>query len=154
MNKKRLIVFIMGLSPLLVGWVKEFIRQYFYSKNLRFLVLLLFLAFWAFLGFMGEDILDDLRQSILFLNLPALIDLVLLAFQLIPGGFWDNPIGTWSHRFLFPAADFFVDTWQPPIYPAFAVDAILPYFLGFLSMLAASFIGARTRRYGRTEHGF
>ena len=152
--KKKIAVLALGLSPLLVGWIKEFIRQYFYSKSLRIWPLFLFLAFWALLGFMSEDILDDMRASIFFLNLPALIDLTLLAFQLIPGGFWANPIGVWSHRFLFPAADLFVDTWQPPMYPAFAADAILPYLLGFLSMLLASFIGARTRRYGRTEHGF
>lgn len=153
MSKKRLAVFFMGLTPLLVGWIKEFIRQSFYSNNLRTLTFLLFFAFWALLGFMSEDILDDMRESILFLNLPALIDLGLLAFQLIPGGFWANPIGVWSHRFLFPAADRFIDTWQPPMYPALAADAILPYLLGFLSMLLASFIGARTRRYGRAGIG-
>lgn len=72
MKKRKIAVFVMGLSLPLWGWFAGAVLRLFFSTGFLCLVSLAVLAVWALMGFFAEDILEDTVQAVFFLNLPLL----------------------------------------------------------------------------------
>lgn len=70
MKKRKIAVFVMGLSLPLWGWFAGAVLRLFFSTGFLCLVSLVVLAVWALMGFFAEDILEDTVQAVFFLNLP------------------------------------------------------------------------------------
>ena len=133
---RHCIVLLFGLTPFLAGWLLAACWARLYWTLFRPLSALLFGAVWYLLAFLARDLLEDGKQAVLFLNLPALIVMLLVGVQLAQGGFWPAPAGLWSWYFFLPIGGAFFSNWRGPLAPV----ALPPYLLAFLTMVLISVV--------------
>jgi len=101
-----------------------------------------FLLIWGGLGFLLNG-KGQTKKTVLFLNLVALLDLLLLGVQeLILGKYWGNAIGTWSQLFYLPLVNLGarLTSWSHSMFAVYGVSFVL--------MVAVSLAGCKLRKKG------
>ena len=99
---KRIIFLIIGSLPMPLGFLLAYLTL---ADQLLPLVLigLGILAFWFLVGLLSANFFRTREGAMLFLNLPALLILILVIVQsLILQAFWLNPIGIATQYFYLP----------------------------------------------------
>ena len=102
MKKRKIAVFVMGLSLPLWGWFAGAVLRLFFSTGFLCLVSLAVLAVWALMGFFAEDILEDTVQAVFFLNLPLLTVLLIYMLHTFSGGFLPESVLSFFRSFFSP----------------------------------------------------
>ena len=83
------------------------------------------------------------KQIVIFLNLIAAFDLVLIGIQiLVLHAYWLNGIGIWTQLFYLPVLNlgFCLTNWSHGVFPAYAA--------GFILMVGVTFAGCKLREKG------
>ncbi len=148
---KKIIVFITGFSPLLIGYgVNQFIT---YSNSTRLgtilnIISIIFLLYWGWLGFLfGRFLHSDLRAA-LFCNMAAFITLVLVLIQeLVNKQYWNNSLGLATQFFYLPAMSmtFKITPFLHYIWQSVCISLIL--------MIGVFYLGCIIRKKTTTKRG-
>lgn len=99
---KRIVFLTIGILPLPLGFLLSYLAL---ADQLIPIVLigLGILAFWFLVGLLSANFFRTREGAMLFLNLPALLILILVLVQsLIFQAFWLNPIGIATQYFYLP----------------------------------------------------
>ena len=102
MKKRKIAVFVMGLSLPLWGWFAGAVLRLFFSTGFLRLISFSVLAVWALMGFFAEDILEDTVQAVFFLNLPLLTVLLIYMLHTFSGGFLPESVLSFFRSFFSP----------------------------------------------------
>ena len=135
-------VFIaIGLLPFVVGGTQNWYMLTHADTLLPYsLISLCFLFVWGCIAFLLNSKHQRAKTVVVFLNLIALLDLLLVGVQeLLLHRYWMNSIGTWSQYFYLPTINlgFRLTSWSHSVFPAYAASFIL--------MVAVSFVGCKLR---------
>ena len=135
-------VFIaIGLLPFVVGGTQNWYMLTHADTLLPYsLISLCFLFVWGCIAFLLNGKHQRAKTVVVFLNLIALLDLLLVGVQeLLLHRYWMNSIGTWSQYFYLPTINlgFSLTSWSHSVFPAYAASFIL--------MVAVSFVGCKLR---------
>ena len=135
-------VFIaIGLLPFVVGGTQNWYMLTRADTLLPYsLISLCFLFVWSCIAFLLNGKHQRAKTVVVFLNLIALFDLLLVGVQeLLLHRYWMNSIGTWSQYFYLPTINlgFSLTSWSHSVFPAYAASFIL--------MVAVSFVGCKLR---------
>lgn len=101
---KKMTLFLLGLIPLVIGfimnsWILDNPGSVLPFKLIGFI----FLAFWVIVGFIGFKFERTLLKSVVIAHLPALIMLLLIMYQeIILGQFWSNLLGMATQFYYLP----------------------------------------------------
>lgn len=135
-------VFIaLGALPFVVGGIQNWYMLTHADTLLPYsLISLSFLFVWGCIAFLLNGKHQHTKTVVVFLNLIALLDLLLVGVQeLILHHYWMNSIGTCSQYFYLPVINlgFGLTSWIHSLFPAYAASFIL--------MVAVSFVGCKLR---------
>lgn len=135
-------VFIaIGLLPFVVGGTQNWYMLTHADTLLPYsLISLCFLFVWSCIAFLLNGKHQRAKTVVVFLNLIALFDLLLVGVQeLLLHRYWMNSIDTWSQYFYLPTINlgFRLTSWSHSVFPAYAASFIL--------MVAVSFVGCKLR---------
>ncbi|MBS5118385.1 MAG: hypothetical protein KHZ10_10990 [Clostridium sp.] len=101
------------------------------------------LSAWGLLAFLMNGNGKRTKQIVIFLNLIAAFDLVLIGIQiLVLHAYWLNGIGIWTQLFYLPVLNlgFCLTGWSHGVFPAYAA--------GFILMVGVTFAGCKLREKG------
>ena len=137
-----IVVFIaIGALPFVVGGMQNWYMLNNADTLLPYsLISLFFLFIWGCIAFLLNGRRQQTKIVVVFLNLIALLDLLLVGIQeLILQHYWTSIVGTWSQYFYLPLLNlgFRLTNWSHIVFPAYAAS--------FLLMLGVSFIGCKLR---------
>lgn len=147
----RLLLLLVGLTPFLFGgllnWASyavDFVLPWGWIN-------LLFVLVWAAFAFLFARFAKSTAQTVILLNLPAFLVLVLLGCQLlVRQAYWSNWLGLWTQYFYLPLMRWgsVLTSWSHTVFPV--------YCCAFVLMIAASLLGSvlfwRGSK-GRSFHG-
>lgn len=141
---KRLKLILIGLTPLLIGYLFNLAVVRLDGLAPRaWLVALFFLTGWIILGYISGLWAGQPLTSTFWAHLPGGIALLLIAYQqLVQGEMWGNAIGRASQYFFLPLislANFLPLTWLQRTFLLAALISFILMVLGFLW-------GARSRQ--------
>ena len=135
------ILVMLGAVPFVVGGIQNWYMLTYMDSLLPYgLISVSFLLVWGCIAFHFNRNHQRTKEIVIFLNLIALLDLLLIGFQeLIFHAYWMNSIGLWSQFFYLPMINlgFSLTTWSHSVFPAYVVSCIL--------LVAASFAGCKLR---------
>lgn len=99
-----ILLIILGAIPYLLGYAMNWYMMEHMDALLPFKwIAVLFLLFWGLLAFLCNRKGAHSKRVILFLNLFAALNLVLLGVQeVILGAYWSNSLGLITQFFIFP----------------------------------------------------
>ncbi len=104
---KKLLILIIGFSPLLIGYGINLIIYNNMNTNLGPLldiISVLFFLYWGLLGYIFYKFTDSKSSTLIICNLPAFIALILMIFQeTINKKYWANFLGFATQFFYLPA---------------------------------------------------
>lgn len=119
-----------------------YVRQSQFLPAVR-VISLAFLSAWGLLAFLMNGNGQRTKQIVIFLNLIAAFDLVLIGIQiLVLHSYWSNGIGIWTQLFYLPMLNlgFCLTGWSHGVFPAYAASFIL--------MVGVTFAGCKLREKG------
>ena len=135
---------ILGALPFAVGRIQDWhMSTSLYSSLPYWVISLAFLSAWGFLGFLMNGNGKRTKQIVIFLNLIAALDLVLVGIQiLVIHSYWPNGIWIWTQLFYLPVLNlgFRLTSWSHGVFPAHAA--------GFILMVDVTFAGCKLREKG------
>lgn len=106
-SMKKLLILIVGFSPLLIGYGINLILYNNMNTNLGTvlnLISVLFFLYWGVLGFVFYKFTGTKHSTLIICNLPAFIALILMIFQeVINQKYWANFVGFATQFFYLPA---------------------------------------------------
>jgi len=132
MNK--LILLLIGIVPLLLGYLINYLM--FIGMMPLYIIYIAAWIIWFIAGMYSIKLIDKRIVSILILNIPAALFLLLVLYQeVVIGQYWLNIIGLLPQLF-----------YSPFIYVGFRITPMFhqvfyAYIASFLCMLLVSFIG-------------
>jgi len=136
-----MIAIIVGALPFVVGGIQNWYMLTYMDSILPYgMISVFFLIVWGCAAFLLNGNHQNTKKIVVFLNLIAVIDLLLIGAQeLIFHAYWMNSIGVWSQLFYLPMVNlgFSLTIWSHSVFPAYVVSFIL--------MVAASFAGCNLR---------
>lgn len=136
-----MIAIIVGALPFVVGGIQNWYMLTYMDSILPYgMISVFFLFVWGCVAFLLNGNHQNTKKIVVFLNLIAVIDLLLIGAQeLIFHAYWMNSIGVWSQLFYLPMVNlgFSLTIWSHSVFPAYVVSFIL--------MVAASFAGCNLR---------
>ena len=137
---KKLILVLIGLSPLALGYLTDFLMMS--SVWLPYTVLgVLVLVVWTIISAKVAHLAESKKEFLILINAVPLVFCTLFLIQsMIIGSPWANAIGSASQHFFTPLM-FFTSLILPLGNLSFAI------ILSFLLMVASTFIG-----YNKFEH--
>ena len=137
-----ILLVILGAIPYLLGYAMNWYMMEHMDALLPFKwIAVLFLLFWGLLAFLCNRKGAHSKQVILFLNLFAALNLVLLGVkEVILGAYWSNWLGLVTQFFYLPILNlgFGLSSWFSSVFVAYVVC--------FLLMVAFSYAGCRLRK--------
>lgn len=148
---KRLILFLLGLTPLALGfWMNSWMMNNPNNMLPYKLIGIVFLVFWFVIGFKTCKFEETTLKSAAIVNLPALLMVILLIFQeLILGQYWMNLFGTITQFYYLPLVNisasiegifgFFI--------PGLVIHMWSTFLIGFFLMLASYYLGSHFKRW-------
>jgi hypothetical protein len=147
---KKAILLISGLIPFLMGYLMNWsILTMFFDVNVPYaLISIITLVIWGLLGYFLSGYSGTHKQTVILMNLPAFIVLILIAVQLLVfKAYWLNIIGLAVQIFYLPFLNisFLLTSWSHSMLAA--------YIAAFILMVAASSLGCyinKKLRYGGT----
>ena len=142
MKKRKIAVFVMGLSLPLWGWFAGAVLRLFFSTVFLCLVYLAVLAVCALMGFFADDILEDTVQAVFFLNLPLLTVLLIYMLHTFSGGFLPESVLSFFRSFFSPFTLRFERGFSFR-----SIPAPLPQLIAAAFLISASVAGCKARRY-------
>lgn len=139
---KKMILFLIGLIPLLLGFLMDS-RLMQVQSNFPFkLIGIIFLGLWMFLGFKNYDFEGSPFKTSLIVHLPALIVLLAIVYQeFIVGEFSKDILGMATQLFYLPLAslsssiitNFFSFTpWTMQVFLSSAISFLLMFICFYL----------------------
>lgn len=135
---------ILGALPFAVGRIQDWYMSANLNSSLPYGVIsLAFLSAWVLLAFLMNGNGKRTKQIVIFLNLIAAFDLVLIGIQiLVLHAYWLNGIGIWTQLFYLPVLNlgFCLTNWSHGGFPAYAA--------GFILMVGVTFAGCKLREKG------
>jgi len=135
------LIVMLGVLPFVIGGIQNwYMLNYMDSVFPYGLIAVFFLLIWGCIAFFLNRICQKTRIVVIFLNLIAMLDLLLIGIQeLILHAYWMNGIGVWSQFFYLPVIKlgFSLTKWTPRVFAAYAVSFVL--------MITASFAGCKLR---------
>lgn len=135
------ILVMLGALPFVFGGIQNWYMLTYMDYLLPYgLISVFFLLIWGCIAFLLNGNHQRTKQIVVFLNLIAVLDLILIGVQeLIFHAYWMNSIGIWSQLFYLSMVKMgsSLTTWSHGIFPAYVVSFIL--------MVAASFAGCKLR---------
>jgi len=136
------ILILLGLLPFALG---GFLNWFMMANSgvLPYLmpIGLVTLLLWAAMAFAVKPYAKSTKKTVVGLNLPALIVLILVGIQeLVLHAYWPNVIGSWTQVFYLPLLHlgFRLTFWSHGVFSA--------YCASFLLMAAASAMGCAIRK--------
>lgn len=89
---KKIVLLLVGFLPLLFGYLLNYLMM---NGNIPLLLInIAMLIIWFFVGMFSIKLVDKKIESLLLLNAPAFIVLLLLLFQeIVLGQYWFHPVG-------------------------------------------------------------
>lgn len=104
MNMKRITLILLGLVPLVLGFLMNSWMMGNQNSVLPFKIIgIIFLLFWVLVGFITCDFERTPFKSAIIANLPAFLILLFLFFQeIILGRFWANMFGIVTQFYFLP----------------------------------------------------
>lgn len=135
------ILVVLGVLPFAVGNIQNYyMLTYTHSLPPYALISASFLLVWGCIAFILNKNGKRTKQIVIFLNLIAALDLLLVGAQeLIFHAYWSNIIGLWSQLFYLPLIHlgFSLTKFSHSVFPAYAASFIL--------MICAAFAGCKLR---------
>lgn len=135
---------ILGALPFAVGRIQDWYMSANLNSSLPYGVIsLAFLSAWGLLAFLMNGNGKRTKQIVIFLNLIAAFDLVLIGIQiLVLHAYWPNGIGIWTQLFYLPVLNlgFCLTSWSHGVFSAYAA--------GFILMVGVTFAGCKLREKG------
>ena len=131
---KRVLLILIGLIPLILGYLLNYLM--FISMIPLFIIYFAVWIIWFIAGLISIKLVDRKTESILLLNTPAFLFLLLVLYQeIILSQYWPNLIGVIPQLF-----------YTPFIYIGFRITPMFhsvfyAYIASFLIMLIVSFSG-------------
>ena len=124
--KEKLLVLLMGCSPFLIGRLQDFVMMNTFIPLTFISCLMLFL--WGGFGMLSLSLMNERKTSLLLLNTPAAVVLLLILVQeWIVGAYWFNFVGTYTQMFYLPfiSLGFRLTFWADTVVPAYIAAFIL-----------------------------
>ena len=138
---KKLWLVILGVIPLAVGFVMNWLMMTFSQTVFPYLLIsIAFLSFWTWLGFNSYKFNKE-GNTIYFLHLPAFLALVLNLYQeVVLGHYFGNLLGICTQFFFLPVLNlsYLLTFWSSRLWSA--------YIAGFLLMCLTYFIGYKLKK--------
>ena len=137
---KRLLLLLLGLVPFPLGWLVNWLMMNGSSRWLPWYGVI-FAVIWFFLAYCFFPFAKNLVETVVLLNLPAAVVLILLAVQQIFfHSYWLNAAGAWTQIFYLPLVFLVTNSlwWTPSLLPS--------YCIAFLLLVAVSLLGCVMRR--------
>ncbi len=135
------ILVVLGVLPFAVGNIQNYYMLiYTHSLPPYALISASFFLVWGCIAFILNKNGKRTKQIVIFLNLIAALDLLLVGAQeLIFHAYWSNIIGLWSQLFYLPLIHlgFSLTKFSHSVFPAYAASFIL--------MICAAFAGCKLR---------
>ena len=135
------VLVVLGALPFVIGGIQNWYLLTYMDSILPIrLVPILFLLVWGSIAFLVKGNRQRARKVVIFLNLIAALDLLLLGVQeLILHAYFLNIIGRYSQHFYLPIIwlGARLTRWSHSTFPA--------YVASFLLMVGASFIGCKLK---------
>ena len=135
------ILVMLGALPFVVGAIQNWYMLTYMESLIPYgLISVFFLLVWGCIAFLLKGNHQRTRKIVVFLNLIAVLDLLLIGVQeLVFRAYWMNSIGLWSQLFYLPMVNlgFSLTTWSHSVFSAYVVSFIL--------MVATSFAGCKLR---------
>lgn len=139
---KKLMLFFLGLIPFISGFImNDIIMQ---NPNITIpykLIGIIFILFWAFIGFITCKFGKTSLESAVIANLPAFLVLLLNLYQeIISGEYWLNIFGSATQFYYLPLINLSsaFTFWSPYFWTV--------YIAGFILMFASYYIGAYLKK--------
>ena len=139
---RRLLLLIIGFLPFLLGTA---LNKYMMINSddvpPLFLIAIILLLLWCFLGCLFTGDRNRTQEGLIWLNIVAAIDLILVGAQeLFLHAYWMNNIGALTQFYYLPLLNigFSLTGWSYSVFPA--------YVASFLLMVGASFAGCKIRK--------
>ena len=137
-----LLLVAIGCLPFLLGGIiNAYMMQHMDVTPPFFLISVLFLVIWSTIAFFMRPHMESTRKTAMWLNLVALVVLILLGVQeLWFGAYWLNAIGLWTQLFYLPLMNvgFSLTMWSHSVFVA--------YLICFSLMVVVSVIGCNWRK--------
>lgn len=124
--KEKLLVLLMGCSPFLIGRLQDFVMMNTFIP-LTFISCLMLLL-WGGFGVLALRFMNERKTSLLLLNTPAAVVLLLILVQeWVVGAYWFNFVGTYTQMFYLPfiSLGFRLVFWADTVVPAYIAAFIL-----------------------------
>ena len=139
---KKLILFLLGFIPLVLGFLMNSWMMKNQSSILPFNLIGIFsLAIWTFIGYKTYEVGKPLLESAIIVNLPAFLALLLnLVQEIILGRYWFNVFGVATQFFYLPLISLSstFTFWSPYLWTV--------YIVGFILMFVSYYMGGYFRR--------
>ena len=133
---KRIVYLTLGSLPLPIGYLLMHLAMYDQPLPLALVSLGMFVA-WFLFSLLSANFFRTREGAMLFLNLPALLMLLLILFQALAlRSFWLNHFGIATHAFYLPFMGL-----SGLLYPLITLSLHMSAVVAFVLMLAASFGG-------------
>jgi len=145
---KKAVLFISGLIPFLMGYLMNWsMLNIFFDVRVPYaLISIITLVIWGLLSYFLSGYAGTYKQTVILMNLPAFIVLILISVQLlIFKAYWLNIIGMAVQIFYLPLMNisFLLTSWSHNMLPA--------YFAAFILMVAASSLGCYANKKHRSR---
>lgn len=140
----KVVLLILGALPFAVGGAQNWYMLHTDSLLPYGLMAVFFLFAWGGIAFLLNQAGKRTSQTVVFLNLIAALDLLLVGAQeLIFHAYWMNDAGLWSQLFYLPLINlgFRLTSWSHGAFSAYAASFVL--------MVGAAFAGAKLREKGK-----
>ena len=124
--KKKLLILLLGCTPFLIGRLQDWMMMNFFPPLL--LISFLMLLLWGVFSHLSLRMMEGKKQSLLLLNTPAVIVLILILVQeWIFGAYWLNFIGVYTQMFYLPliSLGYRLTFWAHTVVPAYIAAFIL-----------------------------
>lgn len=137
---KKYMLFFLGLIPFVLGFIMNSIMMQNFTLPHK-LIGIIYILFWAFIGFKTCEFGKTSLESAIIANLPAFLVLLLNLYQeIILGQYWFNIFGVATQFYYLPIinlSSFFI-FWSPYLWSV--------YMAGFLLMFASYYVGAYLKK--------
>ena len=146
---KKAFFFLLGLLPLPIGYLTKWcMMTVFYDVGFPYgWVGIFMLGLWCLLGYLFCRHANTSSRTVIFLNAPALIALLLIMVQeLILKAYWPNFVGVAVQFFYLPVlgVSYRLAFWAHTMPPV--------YFVAFILMVGASALGCYlSKKHGAAE---
>ena len=141
-NAYRCVLLLVGFVPLAFGYLVHYGMMH-YESFYRFLRLpgYALLGIWILFAFLGRKLLQNTKQTIVFLNAVAFVVLALIGIQeIVFHAYWFNAIGTNTQFFYLSLLNvsFMLTRWAHTTFSA--------YCAAFLLLILASLLGCKIQQ--------